>query len=142
MSSERYDGGQALWWQPFGIYHFGQNIAAAPATLINLSTGGGDFIWRIDYASLVLRFLNPADGEVWAEMSILTDPGSYIAFLAASYPPNISDELSMSRVSSQLSLPFITTGDCAIVIRGGVSSIISSDSNYDGTVAVSRSIGY
>jgi hypothetical protein len=137
MSVARFDTGQDLVWEPLGTFHAGQSVGAAPLAIANINPTA-QFFFRVDYASLVLRFLNLTDVNAWAEMSLSTTTGVYPAFLtvssSAETAPNPLEY--QERYLAQLTLPFVVIHDAAIFIRGGSDG--TAVSNYDGTVTLSR----
>lgn len=143
MSQARFDTGQQLCWLPLGIYSGGQSVAAGDMTLIDLITTP-DLYYRIDYASLTLRFLNVADISAWAEMVVTTGMGTDIPILtesAAWADGTYSIPLGYPHTyTQQLSLPFYVGAECTIKIRGG--SAVTVASNYAGLVAVSYAYAF
>lgn len=137
MSQARFDIGQAYNWQPLGIFNGGQSVSAGPTALTALNPVP-DLLYRVDYAALVLRFLNILDVSAWAELSLSTSTGVYPAFLTVCSPTGgqLTGTVRFpERVGVQLTLPFYVTGLTGIWMRGGSTGTVAS--NYDATVGIS-----
>lgn len=138
MPITSFDSGQPLVWTAIGTFAAGQNVSAPPAAIANINPAA-NAVYRIDYASLTLRFLNPTDIYAWAEMSIVTITGVYPAFLSVAIPVSsmsLGDVPFPVRATVQMANPTYLYGDAAIFIRGGSGGTFVS--NYDGTVGISR----
>jgi hypothetical protein len=143
LSFPRFDTGQQLCWLPLGVYPAGQNLGASELTLVDLNPSGGIY-YRIDYASLTLRWLNILDLEIWAEMVITTGAGTNVPMLSLSQWYAATDlELPLNQgqdITAQLSLPFYVNAETTISIRGGSGGTTSG--NYAGIVAVSYAYAF
>lgn len=136
MSTARFDTGQQYLWEPLGFYNNGQNVNTSP-NAVYAFPGGSNGIFRIDYASIVLRFLNILDIQAWAELSLVVSPGVYTSFLAVG---SSTTAIAGERFMAQLTLPFYVTGAAAIWMRGGAFGTVAS--NFDVTVGVSRAFTF
>ena len=138
MSQARFDTGQSLCWLPLGVYAASCSLGDSPLLIVDLPVTP-DLYYRIDYASLVLRYLSATDIEIHAELTVTGSGYLYMPILTATLPANPPDEpipLYTEQIGVQLSLPFYCEAETAFHLRmGSLNPLFLS--NCTGVVAVS-----
>lgn len=141
MSQARFDGGQQYVWETRGVFTGGVSASDPPQALVTMDPVADGGLFRVDYASVVLRYLGALDGGVTAELSLSSIPGDYPAFLVASRGSAEDAGFLGVGAGSQLSLPIYVTAITTVFLRVLAHGSTHS-SNASGTVGISIARGF